>query len=191
MLILNGAFSQEKTIGALQEAYKFESGNKALFMAFSEQAAKEGFPSIAVFFKAVSSVAGIHAENYRKVLEKLGVSAIPGNLEISVASTGDNLQEAFRSVRIEAGIKYAEYMDVAKSENQTTAVKAFRWAKETHQQSLQIYLNAIDALSNGKIASLPSFYWICPKCGNLYDTAKPEETCSFCGTEREKFVKVQ
>jgi rubrerythrin len=189
--VFNVSFSQEKTIADLQEAYKFESGNKSLFMAYADKASEEGYPSIALFFKSISSVSGIHASNFEKVLGKMGIEAIQGNQVIGVATTGDNLQEAFRSVRIEAGIKYTEYLEVAKSENQTTAVKAIRWAKETHQQSLQIYLNTIEAFNDGKIAGLPSFYWVCPKCGNLYAVSYPEATCSFCGTEREKFLKIQ
>ncbi|MFH1160330.1 MAG: ferritin family protein [bacterium] len=187
----NKLFSQQKTIANLTEAYRFESANSVLFDAYANQAQKEGYPQIATFFKAVAKVANIHAANFQTVLGKMGSTVTPGTTSVVPMSTQIDLDEAMKSVRIEAGIKYAEYMDQAQKDGATSAVKALRWAKETHQQSLDKYINASSALQNGKTSSLPAFYWVCPKCGNLYDVPKPEETCGFCSTERKKFIKVQ
>ena len=189
MLLCSGLFSQEKTIANLTEAFRFETSNCALFTAYADQARKEGFPRIATFFTAVAKMAEIHAGNFKTVLGKMGATPGPGPAPGVAVSTQVDLEEAFKSVRVEAGAKYAEYMDQAVTDGAASAVKALRWAKETHQLCLDKYTQATDALINGKVGSLPDVYWICPKCGNLYN-AKPEETCGFCGTARKYFIRI-
>lgn len=184
-------FSQSKTAAYLTEAYRSESGNSILFAAFATDADKQGLPKVATFFRAISKTASIHAENFKKVLSQMGVTVIPSNPVIILKTPKLNLEDALQSVRLEAGIKYKEYLDQAQAERENNAAKALRWARETEQESLQLFINVADALSKEKTASLPAFYWVCPKCGNLYDVPNPEKECSFCYTEREKFIKVQ
>jgi len=184
-------FSQQKTIANLTEAYRFESANSILFNAYAREAVKEGYPQIATFFKATGKMADIHAANFLTVLSKMGSPVAPGTPAVVPVSTQINLDEALKSVRIEAGVKYAEYMDQAQKDGAPGAVKALQWAKETHQESLDKYIQASQALQEGKTKTLPAFYWICPKYGNLFAVPKPDETCGFCGTERTKFIKVQ
>lgn len=184
-------FSQNKTAAYLTEAYRSESGNSALFAAYATDADKQGLPKVATFFRAISKTASIHAGNFKKVLSQMGVTVTPSSPVIISQTPEQNLENAFQSVRIEAGIKYKEYLDQAQADGENTAAKALRWAKETEQQSLQLFSNVLEALSNEKTATLPAFYWICPKCGNLYDVPNPEKECSFCYTEREKFIKVK
>jgi len=184
-------FSQSKTAANLTEAYRFESNNSPLFSSYAEQAEKEGMPEVANFFRAISKTASIHADNFQKVLSAMGVTVTPTQPVIIVKTSKLNIEDALKSVRIEAGIKYAEYLEQAKTDSEKGAVKELRWAKETEQQSLQLFVNVADALANENMNSLPTFYWVCPKCGNLYDVADQENECSYCFTEKEKFLKIQ
>lgn len=190
MLCISG-FPQNKTSGYLTEAYRFESGNSALFTAYAAQAEKEGAVRVALFFRAIAQSASVHAGNFQKILSQMGITVSPSKPQIVLRTPRENVEEAFHSVRMEAGIKYAEYMEQAKAEGETNALKALRWAKETEQESLELYTNVISALADDKSSTLPSIYWVCPKCGNLYDVAAPEKECSFCYTERGKFIKIQ
>lgn len=184
-------YSQNKTAANLTEAYRFESGNSVLFTAYAKDADKQGLPKVAVFFRAIAKTASIHADNFQKVLSKMGVIVTPSATVPTLKTPKQNLEDAMQSVRIEAGIKFAEYLDQAKTDGENNAIKVIRWAKETEQQSLQFFSNAADALLKENTNTLPPFYYVCPKCGNLYNTADPEKECSFCLTEREKFIKIQ
>jgi rubrerythrin len=184
-------YSQSKTTANLTEAYRFESANSTLFAAYATDAGNQGIPKVATFFRAIAKTASIHADNFQKVLAKMGITVTPSVPAIIVKTPKLNLEDALQAVRIEAGIKYSEYLDQAKTDGDNTATKALRWAKETEQQSLQLFVNVADAIGEESTGSLPAYYWICPKCGNLYGVASPEKECSFCYTEREKFIKVQ
>lgn len=183
-------YTQNKTAANLTEAYYTESDNSQIFSAYATYAQDEGLPQVATFFRAIAKSSSIHAANFQKVLQKMGTTVTPRKPVIIFKTNQLHIEESFRSVRLEAGIKYAEYIEQGKKDGETNAVKALRWAKETEQAGLQLFLNVEQALTNGSTASLPSFYWICPKCGNLYDVPDPEDECSYCYTEKTKFVKV-
>ncbi|MBE0648120.1 MAG: rubrerythrin family protein [Bacteroidales bacterium] len=183
--------SQSKTAANLTEAYRFESGNSTLFAAYAADADKQKLPKVATFFRAIAKTASVHAGNFEKVLSQMGVTVEPSNPPIILKTPQLNVDDALKEVRIEAGIKYQEYLDQATADGEKNAVKALRWAKETEQQSLQLFVNAANALAKENTNTLPTYYWVCPKCGNLYNVPNPEKECSFCYTEREKFVKVQ
>jgi len=184
-------FSQSRTSANLTEAYRFESNNSQIFDACARQAADEGLPSIALFFKAIAKTSSIHAGNLKKVLSPMGIQVAPIKQVIILKTPEIHLDEALKSVRVQAGIKYTEYIDQAKADGEESAVKVLQWTKETEQQSLEIYLKVINALRNDTRNSLPDGYWICPKCGNLYDVPDPEDECSYCDTEKETFIKIR
>lgn len=184
-------FSQNRTAANLTEAYHFESGNIKLFNAYATDAGNQDLPNVAVFFRAISKTASVHANNFQKVLAQMGATVTPSTPAIILKTPQLNVDDALMKVRIEAGIKYQEYLNQATADGETNAAKALRWAKETDQQSLQLFVNVSDAIAKENTGSLPAFYWVCPRCGNIYNIANPEKECSFCYTEREKFVKVQ
>jgi rubrerythrin len=51
-----------------------------------------------------------------------------------------------------------------------------------------MYENALGALQNNIVKTLPVVYYICPTCGNTYD-AKPAARCGISMTSSERFVK--
>lgn len=184
-------FSQNNTAANLTEAYRFESNHAQIFTAYAGQAEKEDLPRVATFFRAVAKTASVHADNFQKVLSQMGITVTSSVPVINLQTSQINLEDALKDIRMQSGITYAAYLDKAKTNNETNASKALRWAKETEQKSLQNFTDVDDAIVRAITGSLPAFYWVCPKCGNLYNVADPEKECSFCYTEREKFVKVQ
>jgi len=84
---------------------------------------------------------------------------------------------------------YPGFIATAKTENADAASKSFRWAMETEKKHQVMYQNALNALNGKKVATLSAVYWVCPKCGNTFDVAKPEVSCSFCSTSSLKFIK--
>ncbi|MCX6267639.1 MAG: hypothetical protein NTW16_09820 [Bacteroidetes bacterium] len=84
---------------------------------------------------------------------------------------------------------YPGFIATAKSEDVAPAGKSFRWAMDTEKKHQVMYQNALNAVNAKKADSLPKVFWVCPKCGNTYDVAKPEASCSFCSTKSDKYIK--
>ena len=192
LLLFSTTFSfagNEKTIANLKEAFKGESTASAKYAAFAIQAKKENLTQIATMFEATSKAESIHATNHKSVLEKLGQKVEVIKPEFSVKTTKENLDDAIKGETYEINTMYPGFIATSKSEGVSAASKSFGWAMETEKKHQLIYSNAIDALKNNKVASLPKIYWVCPKCGNTYDVPKPEASCSFCSTSSAKYFK--
>ena len=193
LLIVTGLMSfaggADKTIENLKAAFKGESTASAKYAAYAEQAKKEGFAQIASMFEATSKAESIHAANHKTVIEKMGQKLDAVKPEFTVKTTKENLQDAIQGETYEMTKMYPDFIATAKTEDAAGAVKSFRWAMETEKKHQLMYQNALNALNSKKLETLSKIYWVCPKCGNTYDTAKPEASCSFCSTKSDKFIK--
>ena len=183
------AGTNDKTIENLKAAFKGETTASAKYAAFAEKAKTEGFLQISVMFQATSKAEAIHAENHKKVLEKLGQKTDVIKPEFTVKTTKENLEDAIKGETYEAATMYPGFITTAKSEDVKDAAKSFRWAMETEKRHQVFYQNALSALNAKQTTTLPGVYWVCPKCGNTYNVAKPEPECGLCGTKSDKFIK--
>jgi rubrerythrin len=184
------AFSENaKTITNLKEAFKGESTASAKYAAYAIQAKKENLSQIAVLFEATSKAEAIHASNHKAVLEKLGQKPETVKPDFQVKTTKENLEDALKGENYEIATMYPGFLATSKAENVAPATKSFGWAMDTEKKHLSMYTRALEALNAKKTASLPTLYWVCPKCGNTFDEAKPEPSCPFCSTGRDKYIK--
>lgn len=183
------AGNSDKTIANLKAAFIGESTASAKYAAFAAQAEKEGLAQIATMFKATSKAEQIHAANHQTVLEKLGQKTDPVKPEFTVKSTKENLEDAIKGETYEMITMYPGFIASSNSEGVQPATKSFRWAMDTEKKHQVMYQDALNALNAAKTGTISATYWVCPKCGNTYAMAKPESTCSFCSTKKEKFIK--
>ena len=187
--LVSFAGGNEKTIENLKAAFRGETTASAKYAAFAEQAKKEGLLRIATMFEATSRSEQIHAANHQTVLEKLGQKAEPVKPGFEVKTTKENLEEAIKGETYEMITMYPGFIATSATENAVSATKSFRWAMDTEKKHQLMYQEALNALNTNKVNTLTGVYFVCPKCGNTYATAKPEASCSFCSTKREKFIK--
>lgn len=179
----------DKTIANLKDAFRGESTASAKYAAFAAQAKKDGFPQISLMFAATSKAEAIHADNHKKVLEKMGQKVDPFKPEFTVKSTKENLEDAIKGETYEMTTMYPGFIATAKAENASNAAKSMRWALDTEKKHQVMYQAALSALNEKRTNNLSKVYWVCPKCGNTYDESKPEASCSFCSTSSEKYIK--
>ncbi len=179
----------EKTIENLKSAFMGESTASAKYAAYAAQARQEGLLQIATMFEATSKAEQIHAANHQSVLEKMGQKTDHVKPEFTVKTTKDNLEDAIKGESYEMMTMYPGFIATAKTEDVASASKSFRWAMDTEKKHQIMYQNALNALNAKKANTLPRVYWVCPKCGNTYDAAKPEASCAFCSTKSEKYIK--
>lgn len=179
-----------KTIENLKAGIKGETTASAKYLAFAEKARLEGYEPIAKLFEAASKAESIHADNHSKVLKSLGEEMEAFTPEFEVKTTAENLQAAIDGEGYEATTMYPGFLEAATAEKVEKAVKSFSWAMDTEKKHKEFYSKALDALSSMAVASLPIAYTICPVCGNTYDAAFVDPSCTFCGTAKEKFLSV-
>jgi rubrerythrin len=184
-----GNAGNEKTIANLKAAYKGESTASAKYAAYAEQARKEGLLPIAIMFTATSKSESIHAANHKVVLVRLGQKVDAVTPEFTVKTTKENLEDAAKGESYEITTMYPGFIATAKEEGVTDGAKSMRWALDTEKNHLSIYNKAIDALKAGKTGTLTKLYWVCPKCGNTFDVAKPAKECPLCGTASSKYIR--
>lgn len=183
------AGTTDKTIANLKAAFVGESTASAKYAAYAAQARKENLVNIAIMFEATSKSEAIHAENHKTVLSKLGQKVDPVKPSVAVKTTAENLKDALEGETYEVTTMYPGFIATAKAEEVKGAVKSFTWAMDTEKKHQVFYKAAIDALAAKTVASLPSVYWVCPKCGFTYNIPKPAGECGLCGTPAEKYIK--
>jgi rubrerythrin len=178
-----------KTIENLKAAYNGESTASAKYAQFAAAATSEGFDTVAKMFLATSKAEAIHAENHKKVLEKLGEKVdAPIIGTFTVGNTAANLADAIKGETYEIDIMYPAFIAAADSEQCADAKKSFTWARDTEKKHQNFYTIAYTAVFAGHENMLPFVWYVCPVCGNTYDAGTVKEACDFCQTKKEKFL---
>lgn len=144
-----------KTIENLKAAITGESTASATYAAYAAKAAQEGQPLIQKLFEAASKAESVHAANHNKVLEKLGATMEPIDIQIHVGTTAENLKAAIAGETHEFESMYPEFIAVAEEEGQKAAVRSFTWATEAEKEHADFYSVALKALESGDTSSLP------------------------------------
>lgn len=189
VLISGCAQKPVKTIENLKYAYNGESTASAKYAAFAEKAKAEGFDTVAVMFMATSKSESIHAENHRKVLEKLGEKIEGPQIgTFEVLTTKENIADAIKGEAGEIESMYPGFIAAAEKEKVPDAVKSFTWAIDTEKKHQNFYKTALDALNTSGELTLPAKWFVCPVCGNTYDAGTVVPACDFCMTPQEKFI---
>ena len=173
----------------MQEAFKGESTASAKYAAYSIKAEEEGYHQIALLFKAASTSEKIHANNHKAVLRE-GSQNIPTiTPEFTVKSTAENLKDAIAGETYEIKTMYPEFIVNANKAGNQFSMMSLNYAYKTEQKHKPLYEKALAALESKNLKSLATVFYICPTCGNTYDTDAPSR-CGISMTSSEKFIKI-
>jgi len=173
----------------MQAAFKGETTASAKYAAYSKKAEDEGFHEIALLFKAASTSEKIHADNHKAVLEDGGQKVPEIKPEFIVKTTKENLQDAITGEGYEISTMYPEFITNANSVGNQLSLISLNYAYKTEKKHKPLYEQALAALENNTVKSLAKVFYICPTCGNTYDTTAPKR-CGISMTTSEKFIKV-
>lgn len=189
MAALSIAEAKAKTIADMQEAFNGESNATARYAAFSKKASEEGQKEIALLFKAASLAEKVHAGNHKAVLEEMGVVVKPAVIDVKVLSTKENLEFAIKGETYEATTMYPNFLKDANAAGNQLALISLNYAYKTEKKHEAFYEQALAALISNNANTLPATYYVCPTCGNTYETTAPKR-CGISMTGAEKFVKI-
>jgi rubrerythrin len=178
-----------KTIDNLKDAIRNEWAASSRYAAFSQAALKINQPAVAKLFAATSRAESFHASNHKRVLELLGGTLQPPPPEqVVVKTTAENLTEAIKGETHEFTSMYPEYLTVAEKEDISEAIVTFRYALETEKKHAALYQSVLKQVNANDLKAIPSTWYVCPTCGNVYDPAGVKLSCEFCGTLKPRFI---
>ncbi len=183
--------AESKTVINLKAALQGETTASAKYAAFAQKATEENQPQIAVLFNAASKSESIHAANHHKVLEEMGYKVDVKPEAFNVTTTKENLAASYNGEKHEVEQMYPEFLKQAQADNADNAVKSINYALGTEEKHMDLFKSAIDALAANKTSTLPTQYFICPKCGFTYSKDDVEESCEQCGTTKDKFFVIK
>jgi len=181
--------AKTKTIANMQAAFKGETTASAKYAAYSQKAEQEGFYEIALLFKAASASENIHANNHKAVLQELGVTTPVIKPGYTIKTTKENLAESITGETYEVTTMYPEFITTANAADNQLALISLNYAYKTEKKHKVFYENALAALNNNTVKSLASVFYLCPTCGNTYETTAPTR-CGISMTSGEKFIKI-
>ncbi|MBN2126656.1 MAG: rubrerythrin family protein [Deltaproteobacteria bacterium] len=161
-----------KTEQNLWEAFAGESQANRKYLAFAEQAEKEGRSQVARLFRAAAAAETVHAHAHLRALK-------------AVKNTDENLKEAISGETHEFKDMYPAMIASAQQEGNKVAERSFRYANAVEQVHAELYQKALDnpdSLEEGD-------YYVCSVCGYTCEKEPPGK-CPVCGAMTKAFKKI-
>ena len=158
----------------LHEAFAGESQANQKYLAFAEQAERDGFPNVARLFRTTAGAERIHAEGHLKALDGVGATAA-------------NLQAAIDGETHEYAKMYPPMLQQAEQDGHK-AKRMFGYAVKAEAVHAKLYQAALDAVRAGKDL-LESRFYLCPVCGHI-EFGRAPESCPICGAKGAKYILV-
>jgi rubrerythrin len=162
-----------KTMDNLKEAFAGESQANRKYLAFAQQAEKEGHRQAAKLFRAAAAAETVHAHNHLRTMGGIG-------------STAENLKEAIAGEHYEFMEMYPPMIEDAKTEGNKGAERVLSYANEVEKIHGALYQKALDNLDSPEEVD---HYYVCEVCGYTSENEAPEK-CPVCGAKANAFSKV-
>jgi len=176
-----------ETIKNLNTAFQGESNAANRYAAFARKADAEGFAQVAKLFRAASAAEAIHRDTHKATIEKLGGTAVAVVLDpVKPGTTAENLQEAIKGESYERDTMYPAFLQLAKAEGATEAVRSFHFAGSVEKEHAQLYAEALAQLGHNPAVD----YYVCPTCGDTSVGQPTKEKCGTCRSSTGKFNRI-
>jgi rubrerythrin len=185
-----------ETVKALQERYQDEVEAHVSYSAFSSKALADGYPNSAYLFKSLATSEAIHARNFKRILDALGVGVPREALQPrAVESTRSNILDATGVEADEIDHRYPDILARIKVENHQAAIDNLTWAWEAEKQHRKLLGRMQDAANKwfkfliAHIEGEYVDYHVCQICGSTL-VERPAEHCPICGQPASHYHKI-
>jgi rubrerythrin len=166
--------AQMSTKENLESAFAGESQANRKYLAFGEQAGKDGFTQVAKLFRAVAAAETIHAHAHLRALD-------------GVKGTAENLAASMAGEKYEFTEMYPPMLETAKAEGHKKAERSMAYALEVEKVHYGLFQRALAAVEAGK--DLPEAkILVCPVCGHTVIGDAPDH-CPVCNAKGDKFTE--
>ena len=175
------------TLDNLQTAFNGESNANARYLTFAKKADEEGYGEAASLFRAAAKAEEIHASNHAAVIRQMEATPVAHIEETIAKSTRENLQVAMEGEVYERDIMYPEFIEIAKREKASAALRSFTFAWKVEAVHAVLYGAALENLD--KLRGKSHTYYVCPDCGNTLAELNILK-CLVCGHPKSGFIAV-
>jgi len=159
----------------LKGAFAGESQANRKYLAFSEQADKDGLAQIAKLFRAAAAAETVHAHAHLRVLG-------------GIKSTVENLKAAVGGEHYEFTEMYPKFIEEAKADGNKQAERSFNLANQVEKVHHGLYEKALKSAEAGNDLEKTDIH-VCPVCGYTHEGELPDK-CPVCGVPKDKFKKI-
>jgi rubrerythrin len=170
----------------LRRAREAELAAHSQYVAFTKQAAADGYPGIAYLFAAFATAELIHGQNFEKILTSLmgTVTPVPER-PVTVGNTKQNLITAATDELASVDAFYPSMLKDLAPEGLEDAIKFTTYAWNAERLHLNILRSIerwtpmhFEAVAR-KIEDETAQYFVCQICGATM-VELPEESCPVC-----------
>ncbi|UOY09818.1 rubrerythrin family protein [Methanonatronarchaeum sp. AMET6-2] len=175
---------REMTYMNVRNAFSGESQAYMRYMLYSDVARDEGFGGVALLFEAVTFAEKVHARNLLDLTPD-GVESSNSPMHTGIGDTYENLGKAIHGEEFETEEMYPAYFEVAKSENEPSAMRVFNWASKAEKEHAELFRRAREKVDQGEDIDIKLIN-VCSRCGYTVDSSAPEK-CPICGAPKEQF----
>ncbi len=186
----------KKTIKNLMTAFIGESQARNRYTFYAKQARKEGYEQIAEIFEKTAENEREHAKWLMRMINNLKEKTPEIINEINVEAGGptilgqtiDNLKSAIAGEDYETINMYPEFAKIADEENLpeiADRLRAIAIAEAHHKDRFSKLLSELK--NNTLYKKDKKVYWICRKCGYVYEGEEPPEECPSCSHSKNYF----
>jgi len=170
----------------LKSAYGGESQAHMRYLAWADKAERDGFPSVARLFRAISYAEQVHATSHFTVLRnQVGDATVTAGAVFGNGPTAQNLNGAIGGEEFEIAEMYPAYIAVANMQGEDSAARSFEWALAAEKQHAALYKEAKVAVVAGNDLDI-AVVNVCPRCGHTVVGDAPDE-CPICGAKKDQF----
>ena len=170
----------------LQNAFSNEMNGKERYKRAAQQADAEGYPGLAVLFRACAAAEQVHADRDVQAIAYTGKTA-RAVLERSLSlAAADQLRMAITQETWEETQFYPALIARARAEHRTEAVRSLSFALAAEREHVRL-LTAAQLTLDQRLPAKP--LWVCPYCGRTVESVG-FHTCPNCFTPAKKFIKV-
>jgi len=178
---------REMTASNLRSAFGGESMAHMRYKAWGAKAETDGFPNVARLFRAIAHAEEVHATNHFKAMKsEAGAFLVASAAGFGLGTTSENLAGAIEGETFEVNEMYPAYMDVAKLQGETAAVRSCHYAIEAEKIHAAMYTKAKKAVDKGKDIKLGPVR-ICGVCGHTIEGDAPGR-CPICAASKRRYV---
>jgi rubrerythrin len=185
------------TIKTLQFGYEREMTAYRRYVAYSRQARAERYRGISYLFNAIASSELIHAQNFDRVLSRLGVEIAQFQpLEPTVADTKANLIDAAAKELSSIDVVYPDILKQLEVEKYRDAIVNATYAWESHRQHRGIIQKIEEYTADHfeevarTIDEKAGAYYVCEICGSTVNEI-PLDACPICGLPSTHYRKIE
>lgn len=179
-------FLNSETRKNLVRSFAGESQARTRYTVYAGVARKENFEWIARIFEETAANETVHAEEFLKMLKRLGGCAenvdVGAGYPFQLGTTAENLAYAANGEKDEHDDVYPGFAEMARREGYNDAARLWMQIARIEGVHYNQFQSLERQLTNGELTEKQEpIRWRCLNCGYTYESGRACDPCPVCG----------